>query len=211
MDNKECAEGQEDVCEAPPTSGNRRPFLEVEGPELCSEQRKLQLLCHDIFSPHNTRKMRLRNFKHCVSNWKEFLSFLSFFPSLWQLSCCYSHSRALVMLLPRRSSAAMEKNVTAKMGAFLTFVEVTVILLISVCRLSSLIPKPTCPPLLTLAQAVLCVSASALLLIASKWLPGQHLMSQGEACPWLPIIWCVKVICETVAVNFEVTYMCWSF
>lgn len=40
---------------------------------------------------------------------------------------------------------------------------VTSILLISVCRLSSLIPKPTCPPLLTLAQAVLCVSASALL------------------------------------------------
>ena len=92
---------------------------------LLRTQDTRELLFYEIFSSHKERKIPLRNFKHCVSNFKS-ISFLSFFfffsPSPWQLNCCYSCTTVLGVVVSKCSSPAVEKNVDAKMGAFLTFV-----------------------------------------------------------------------------------------
>lgn len=81
-------------------------------------------------------------------------------------------------------AAAAQETQALKWAQFWPFPWVTSIMFIPVHRLSSLIPKPTCPRLLTAVQAAPCVSASALLSTASAWFPGRHRTNRGAGCPW---------------------------
>lgn len=127
--------------------------------------------------PPTWKEKPLINCKHCISNLREFHLFLCF---SCQLSCCYDCSTTVLSVV---ISVAVDRDADVKMGEFLTLVGSGSTLLISVCRLYSLIQKLTCLLLPTHAQAVLSASASALLSTVSGWFPGQLLMNQREAYP----------------------------
>lgn len=101
-------------------------MVRLAGPALCSEHRKLESLCYEIFSSHKARKIPPRHFKYCVSNLKGclfwFFLFCFFPPPLWQLNCCYSCTAVPGVVFSKCSSPAVEKNADAKTGASSTFV-----------------------------------------------------------------------------------------
>lgn len=100
------------------------------------------------------------------------------FPASWTVAIAAVQNRTKMS-----PSAVAQEMQTRKWEQFWPFPWVTSIMFIAVRRLSSLIPKPTCPRLLTAVQAAPCVSASARLSTASAWFPGQHPTNQSAGCP----------------------------
>lgn len=137
---------------------------------------KAEGLCFKMFLPPWKENL-LMNCKHCISNLREFHFYLCFY-------CQFSYSyHFTTSVLGAVISIAVDRDADVEMGAFLSLVGRGSTLMISVCRLYSLIQKLTCLLLPTPAQAALSASASVLLSTVSGWFPGQHLMNQREAYP----------------------------